>query len=148
MVEALKIRTYVIWIPMLDAEEISEVPSASQNVGVSPQYFDGSMKIGNGLGRNAGLDETVWDVFFFYPPGVKSNENGLPFPEHGIAQQGGVVVATPGTLPPLPDQSRMPRELRGKVIVVGDQKNIEELLRKAADAFLAQQPSGTKKTLP
>ncbi len=142
MVETLKIRTYVIWIPMLDAEEISEVPAVSRNVGVSPQYFDGSMKIGDGLGRNAGLRETVWDVFMFYPAGVKSNENGLPFPETMLAQQGGVVAGTPGTLPALPDQSRLPRELRDKVVVVGDQKNIEDLLRQAGEAFLARKPPG------
>lgn len=124
---------------MLDAEEISEVPTVSRNVGVSPQYFDGSMKIGYGLGRDAGLhNESVWDAFLFYPPGVTSNANGLPFPKTMIAQQGGVVAATPGTLPPLPDQSRMPRELHGKVEVVGDQKHIEELLRQAADGFLAR----------
>lgn len=127
---------------MLDAEEISEVPSVSRNVGVSPQYFDGSMKIGYGLGRDAGLrNESVWDAFLFYPAGVKSNEHGLPFPATMIAQQGGVVVGTPGTLPPVPDQSRMPRELRGKVEVVGEQANFEDLLRRAAEGFVARKPN-------
>jgi hypothetical protein len=138
IVEQLKIRTYVVWIPMLDADEASEVPAASKSIGVSPQYFDGAMTIGNGVGRDGGLTETVWDVFMFYPAGVTSNANGLPFPETMIAQQGGVVAGTPGTLPALPDQSRMPRELRGKVVVVGDQKNFEDLLRRAGENFLAK----------
>src|SRR4051812_32731760 len=102
---------------MLDADEGSEVSAVSTNVGVSPQYFDGAFKIGRGLGTNAGLHENVWDAFLFYAPGAVSNENGLPFPDRMIAQQGGVVVGSPGTLPALPDQSRAPRELHGKVVV-------------------------------
>lgn len=123
---------------MLDRDEISEVPNASTSVGVSPQYFDGSITIGYGLGRTAGLEnESVWDAFLFYPPGVKSVDGVLPFPDFMIAQQGGVVVGTPGTLPPTPDQSRLPRELRGKVQVIGEQKNFEALLQQAATTFLA-----------
>jgi hypothetical protein len=133
-------RTYVVWIPMLDRDEASEVPAASTSVGVSPQYFDGNMTIGYGLGRSAGLaKESVWDAFLWYPPGVTSEGGILPFPDFMIAQQGGVVVGTPGTLPATPDQSRLPRELRGKVHVIGEQKNFEALLQQAATAFLAKQ---------
>ena len=136
IVDNLKLRTYVVWIPMLDADEGSEVPAVSTNVGISPQYFDGAMTVGRGIGANGGLHETVWDAFLFYPPGAVSNERGLPFPDRMIAQQGGVVVGSPGTLPALPDQSRLPRELHGKVVVVGEQKNFESLLQLAATAFL------------
>jgi hypothetical protein len=132
-------RTYVVWIPMLDRDELSEVPAATTSVGVSPQYFDGNMLIGRGLGRSAGLpNESVWDVFMFYPAGVTSIDGLLPFPDYLIAQQGGVVVGTPSSLPPTADQSRLPRELRGKVHVIGEQKNFEAILQQAATTFVAK----------
>jgi hypothetical protein len=131
-------RAYVIWIPMLDADEGSEVPYASRNVGLSPQYFDGSMLVGNALSKTLGRTGPVWDTFMFFPPGAAWTDGGLPMPERLFAQDNGVVVAMLDTLPPDPDQSKLPRDLRGKGAVVGAQKDFEELLRRVADPFAAK----------
>jgi len=139
MVDGLKIRTYVVWIPMLDEDEGSEVPHASTNVAVSPQYFDGGKRVGDGLARTGGIGETVWDAYLFYPPGAKWGPDGLPFPELAIAQVGGVVVATSGALPPIADQSRLLPEWRDRMAVVGEQKNFEALLEAVAQKFVRPQ---------
>lgn len=130
-------RTYVVWIPMLDRDEGASVPAASKHVGVSPQYFDGEKRVGDGLARAFGLDAPVWDSFFFYPPGAKWTATGLPMPPVAIAQDNGVVVGTPSALPPGPDQSKLPSYLSGKMIVVGEQKDFAALLEATAKAFLA-----------
>jgi hypothetical protein len=137
LVDTLHVRTYVIWIPMLDRDEGSEVPSASGNVAVSPQYFDGDKRIGNELARQLGIDRTVWDAFLFYPPGAVSTEQGLPAPAVGLEQTNAVVVGLGNTLPAVPDQSRLPPELAGKAVVVGAQARLEALLDKVARAFVA-----------
>lgn len=123
---------------MLDADEGTEVPSASANVAVSPQYFDGGKLVGDGLAKAIGMSETWWDVYLFYPPGATWGERGLPVPEYGLAQMVGVVVGTPASLPPVPDQSKLPAELRGKAVVVGAQARFEELLERVATAFVAK----------
>jgi hypothetical protein len=123
---------------MLDKDEGAEVPHASKSVNVSPQYFDGSMLIGNALSRASGITETVWDTFLFYPAGTKWGPDGLPFPEIAIAQQGGVVVGTKGTLPPVADQSRLLPSLRGRMMVIGEQTDFESILTQVATAFARQ----------
>jgi len=132
MVDTLKIRTYVVWIPMLDVDEGSEVPYASRSVGTSPQYFDGGKLVGDGLARSGGIRETVWDAFLFYPPGPTWGPEGLPFPEIAIAQVGGVVLGTKDALPAVADQSRLLPEWSPRMAVVGDQKHIEDLLETVA----------------
>jgi hypothetical protein len=127
-----------VWIPILDADEGSEVPVASTNVGVTPQYFDGEKRLGDQLARTFGVVQPVWDAFFFYPPGAKWSDRGLPPPELAIAQEGGVVVGTPGSMPPLPDQSRLVPELKGKAIVIGEQADFEAILEQLATAFAAR----------
>jgi len=141
MVEGLGIRTYIVWIPILDADEGSEVPHASANVRVSPQYFDGEKKIGDSLARAFGRTQPVWDSFFFYPPGAAWTDQGLPIPELAIAQEGGVVVGTTGSLAPLADQSRLVPELRGKAIVIGEMDHFEAILRQIAEPFAARHRS-------
>lgn len=123
---------------MLDADEGSEVPAASANVGVSPQYFDGQQRLGDQLAATLGIPSTVWDAYLFYPPGVTSTDRGLPAPALAIAQQGGVVVGTPGTLPAIADQARLLPELRGKAVVIGEQAHFEDLLRRVAAPFAAR----------
>jgi hypothetical protein len=123
---------------MLDADEVSEVPHVSKNVHVTPQYFDGERRVGDGLSRAFGRRETVWDSFFFYPPGAKWTETGLPLPEVAIAQEVGVVIGTIGSLPAAGDQSKLDDELRGKAVVIGEQDNFEELLRRVAEPFAAR----------
>ena len=135
MVETLHVRTYVVWIPMLDRDEGSEVPSASGNVAVSPQYFDGGKLVGDALARQLGIDQTVWDAYLFYPPGAVSTDQGLPAPTLALEQTVGVVVGLGDTLPGVPDQSRLPAELRGKAVVVGAQDRFEQLLDRVARRF-------------
>lgn len=125
---------------MLDADEATEVPHASANVGVTPQYFDGAMKLGLDLAHAMGTTTPVWDAYLFYPPGAKWTDHGLPVPDLAIAQQGGVVVGTPGTLPAQPDQSRLVPELRGKAVVIGEQDRFEAMLRQVAETFAQRFP--------
>ena len=120
---------------MLDKDEGTEVPSASTNVGVTPQYFDGTKLLGDGLSRTSGISDTVWDVYMFYPAGTTWTTPDMPFPELAIAQQGGVVVGTNNSLPPVADQSRLLPELRGKLTVIGAQANFETLLQQVAETF-------------
>lgn len=121
---------------MLDADEGSEVPSAATNIAVTPQYFDGQKRVGDQLAKVFGVSEPVWDAFFFYPPGAKWTDHGMPLPELAIAQEGGVVVGTPGSLPALADQSRLVPALRGKAVVIGEQENFEAILQQVAGAFV------------
>jgi hypothetical protein len=123
---------------MLDVDEGSEVPSASTNVRVSPQYFDGEKRVADGLAHAIGVDQPVWDAFYFYPPGATWTEHGLPLPEVAIAQDNGVVVGSLDSLPALPDQSRLPLELRGKAVVIGEQKDFETILKQVAEPFAAR----------
>jgi hypothetical protein len=132
------LRAYVIWIPMLDADEGSEVPYASRNVGLSPQYFDGEMRVGRGLAATIGRRGPVWDTFMFFPPGAAWTDTGLPPPERAIAQDNGVVVGFADTLPPTPDQAKLPPDLRGKGSVVGEQSDFENLLRRVVEPYAAK----------
>jgi hypothetical protein len=127
---------------MLDRDEGSEVPHASTNVRLSPQYFDGEKLVGIGLAQQLGWTTPVWDTFMFYPPGARWTDRGLPAPERAIAQQGGVVVGMLDTLPAVPDQSRLLPELRGKAVVVGEQSDFAALLRRVAEPFAARYGHG------
>lgn len=133
-------RTYVVWIPAIDRDEGGNVPAASKHVGVSPQYFDGEKLVGMGLAKVAGLQEPVWDAFFFYPPGARWTPDGLPPSAVAIAQVGGIVAGPPGTLPAAADQSKLPAELRGKLVVIGEQADFPTLLERVAKPFAAKYP--------
>ena len=127
---------------MLDRDEAESVPHASTNVRLSPQYFDGEKLVGTGLAQTFGWTTPVWDTFLFYPPGAVWTDHGLPAPERAIAQQGGVVVGMVDTLPATPDQSRLLPELRGKAVVVGEQRDFPDLLRSVAEPFAARHRRG------
>jgi hypothetical protein len=127
---------------MLDRDEAESVPHASTSVHLSPQYFDGEKLVGLGLAQTFGWTTPVWDTFLFYPPGAIWTEHGLPAPERAIAQQGGVVVGMLDTLPPVADQSRLLPELRGKAVVVGEQRDFADLLRRVAEPFAADYRHG------
>ena len=58
-----------------------------------------------------------------------------PAPRAGLAQAGGVVVGTKGTLPPIGDQSRLPKTMIGRADVVGEQANLEAVLTQVAEPF-------------
>jgi hypothetical protein len=126
-----------VWIPILDRDEGSSVPSASTHIGVSPQYFDGEMKVGASLAKAFALDQPVWDSFFFYSPDAVFAADGLPMPALALAQEGGVVIGTTD-LPAQADQSRLPPALAGKAVVVGEQTDFEAILRRTAKAFAAK----------
>lgn len=113
------------------------MPSASTHIGVSPQYFDGEMKVGASLAKAFALDQPVWDSFFFYSPDAVFAADGLPMPALALAQEGGVVIGTTD-LPAQADQSRLPPALAGKAVVVGEQTDFEAILRRTAKAFAAK----------
>ena len=123
---------------MLDADELPTAGSASarfRDLAV-PQFWDGEQKLGKEVARSVGAPKwTAWDIYLFYAPGAEWTEQGLPAPEAALAQAGGVVVGTSGTMPPLADQSRLPKNMRGHAEVVGEQANLEELLKRVAEPF-------------
>ena len=97
-----------------------------------PQFWDGAQLLGQQLGNQLapGYDWIAWDIYLFYAPGT-----ALDTPTAALAQAGGVVIATPGLLPALPDQSHLPRRFRGRAVVVGEQAFLGTLLAKAAASF-------------
>lgn len=121
---------------MLDPDEGANVPKASKSVAVTPQFFDGQKRVGSGLATAYGLDEPVWDAFHFYAPGATWTATGLPLPTVAIAQVNGVVVGTPGSLPPAADQSKLLPALQGKAVVVGAQRDFATLLAGVARPFV------------
>lgn len=126
---------------MLDADERAEADDASRSLPGAVQFWDGDKLLGHEVARS--LDAapwTAWDIYLFYPPGAATTDRGLAPPEAALAQVGGVVVGMPGTLPALPDQSRLPPKLAGRAVVVGEQADLEALLARAATAFAARHP--------
>jgi hypothetical protein len=128
----------VVWIPMLADDSRGAAREASQlfrDAEVS-QFWDGRQHLGKEVGRSVGVPDWIaWDIYLFYAPGVQWLPGALPTPAAALAQAGGVVVATKGTLPPLPDQARLPKDLLGKADVVGEQSNLEALLTSVAETF-------------
>jgi hypothetical protein len=132
---------------MLDADELPSALSASaafRDVAV-PQFWDGAKRLGNEVARSLGAGEwTAWDIYLFYPPGAEWTEAGIPAPEAALAQAGGVLVASKGTLPALADQSHLPERLRGYAEVVGEHEDFEELrdsLSRVVATFAQRYPS-------
>jgi hypothetical protein len=128
----------VVWIPMLDADELPSAQEASARfcgLGV-PQFWDGSKRLGAEVARSLGVaDWTAWDIYLFYPPGVEWNDKGLPPPEAALVQAHGVVVGSKGALPPVGDQAALPEGMQGRADVVGEQRDIAMLLARVAEPF-------------
>ena len=127
----------VVWIPMLDSDELPAARDASAQLAdrdVS-QYWDGAKLVGKQVAGSLGAPEwTAWDIYLFYPPGARWTDQGPPAPTAALAQVAGVVVGTPGSLPPAGDQTRLPEKLRGRAVIVGDQPDLPGLLERVADA--------------
>jgi len=136
-----RVRPYVVWIPMLDEDEGKEVPHASTNVRLSPQYFDGQMRLGTAVARALGLPP-VYDIYMFFGPEAEWTTTA-PVPEVVIGQLGGAIVATPGALPALADQSKLLPELDGRLVVVAASQGaaFPALLEQVSLAFAARHPS-------
>jgi hypothetical protein len=101
-----------------------------------PQFWDGEQKLGSEIAHSLGADGwTAWDIYLFYPPGVEWGDSGMPRPEAGLAQSGGVVIGTKGTLPAVDLEGHIPKKLREGVDVVGDQVEVEGLLARVATPF-------------
>jgi len=119
---------------MLDADERPAADKERARFTGLPQFWDGAQLFGQALGNllAPGYDWIAWDIYLFYAPGA-----ALDAPTAALAQAGGVVIATPGLLPALPDQSHLPRRFRGHAVVVGEQAYLGSLLAKAAQSFTA-----------
>jgi hypothetical protein len=123
---------------MLDGDELPAAAEASERFHdlPVPQFWDGESKLGKEVGRSIGAPGwTAWDIYLVYPPGAEWTDQGLPPPEAALAQAGGVVVGTIGTLPPVADQSHLPKRMGGRAEVVGEQANLEALLTQVAEPF-------------
>jgi hypothetical protein len=130
------LKVIVVWIPMLDSDELPAADEASTQFHDLPQFWDGSKRLGKEVGRSVGApDWTAWDVYLFYPPGAEWTDKGLPAPEAALAQTEGAVVATKGTLPPSGDQAQVPKRLTGRADVVGEQTDLDALLTRVAEPF-------------
>ena len=123
---------------MLDDDALASAQRESARFAGVSQFWDGGQRLGHEVATSLGAPSwTAWDVYLFYPPGAQWTDRGLPGPAAALAQAGGVVVATPGTLPPAADQSQLPKKLAGRAIVVGAQENLAALLAKVGDTFAA-----------
>jgi hypothetical protein len=125
---------------MVDDDELPAANEASKRFAdvPGPQFWDGDQKLGDAIGRSIGADGwTAWDVYLFYAPGAEWTDEGMPAPSVALAQAGGAVVGTKGSLPPAGDQSRLPKRMRGRADVVGEQSNLEALLSAVAVPFAA-----------
>jgi hypothetical protein len=128
---------------MLDDDELPAAIEAGARFRDRPvrQFWDGTKKLGHEVGRSIGApDWTAWDVYLFYPPGAVWDDHGLPAPYAALAQAGGVVVGTKGTLPAVGDQSRVPKSMSGRADAVGDMANLEALLTQVAEPFARRYP--------
>lgn len=108
-----------------------------------PQFWDGERLLGKEVSRSLGVDpsKVAWDIYLFYPPEARWTDAGLPPPAKVIAQAGGVVIGSNGTLPPRGDQSRLPKWAEGHAEVVGEQPELGELLSAIAVPFVEQYES-------
>jgi hypothetical protein len=123
---------------MLDSDELPDAEKASEAFRDHPitQFWDGDTKYGNEIARSLGADHWVaWDIYLFYPPGAAWTDKGMPKPEAALAQAGGVVIGTKGTLPAVQLDGHIPNQLRDGVDVVGPQSDIEGLLARVATPF-------------
>jgi hypothetical protein len=123
---------------MLDNDELpsADTASAAFRDHPIPQFWDGEQKYGNEIGRSLGAEGWIaWDIYLFYPPGVEWTDRGMPKPEAALAQAGGVVIGTKGTLPAVELDGHIPKRLRAGVDVVGPQDDIEGLIARVATPF-------------
>jgi hypothetical protein len=123
---------------MLDGDELPSALGASEAFRdrALPQFWDGAQKLGHEVAHSLGADGwTAWDIYLFYPPGAEWSDQGLPAPEAALAQVGGVVVGTKGTLPAVSGEARIPKRLSDRADVVGAQDELDGLLSRVAVSF-------------
>lgn len=130
----------VAWIPMLGPDDRDGAVEMSRMYADKPipQFWDGERLLGKEVSRSLGVDraKVAWDIYLFYPPGAEWTDAGLAPPEKVIAQAAGVVIGAKGTLAPEGDQSRLPRWAQGRADVVGEQRDLGELLSRIAVPFV------------
>jgi hypothetical protein len=130
----------VVWIRMLEEDSLAAAGEASLLFRDAPisQFWDARQQLGKDVAVSIGVPKRIaWDIYLFYPRSVEwPTIGGPPPPEVAVAQMGGMVVATKGTLRPLADQTRLPKDMTDKADVVGEQWNLETLLTQVAEAFV------------
>jgi hypothetical protein len=122
---------------MLDADERPAVDDAARAIALPRQFWDGQKRLGLAVAASLGLDRPAWDIYMFFAPDATWGAGGPPRPLKVLAQAGGVVVASPGTLPPAADQAALPPRLAGRAIVVGEQHDLPALLARVAASVVA-----------
>lgn len=133
-----KLRTFVVWIPILGSDGRPAADEASEMFHDvdAPQYWDGAQLLGHAIARGLRVDGWVaWDIYLFYPPEAVWTDAGPPEPQTVLAQAAGAVVAAKGTLPPRGDAAGLPAALRERVDVVGTPDDLAELLSRVAGRF-------------
>jgi hypothetical protein len=135
----------VVWIPMLDGDELPDAERMSQTFAGVPvsQLWDGNRAFGKEVSRSLGgaADDAAWDIYLFYPPGVEWTDRGLPAPDKMIAQSWGSVTGLKGTLPPKGDQSGLPPRHAGVRDIVGTPAELGALLSQIAVPFVERSKS-------
>jgi hypothetical protein len=126
----------VVWIPMLDHDELAAAEEASAlfRDAALPQFWDGAQRAGKEVARSLGEPQGVaWDIYLFYAPDAEWTEEGPPRPRAALAQVGfagggGGLIATKGALPPRGDQARLPARFHGRADIVGTREELRALL--------------------
>ena len=126
---------------MLDSDERPNAVGAANLVALSPQYWDGTKRLGLAISKGFGyVDEAAWDVYLFYSPQATWTSAGPPAAEKWLVQAAGAVISAPGMLPASGNQNVLAPALRDKVVVVGSQASFETILASVTHDFVARYP--------
>ena len=128
----------VVWVPMLDNDELPSAIDAAKMFASVPEYWDGGKRLADAVAKSVAVDDwNAWDIYLFYRPGKHWTSAGsaMPAPDAVLVQSHGMVVASKGALPPIADQSTLSPRFRDRAEVVGGPTELEPLLAKLAARF-------------
>lgn len=123
---------------MLGGDNADAARTASEAFRGLPQFYDSEATLGKALAHSLGADGwTAWDIYAVYPPTAEWTTD-LPQPAGVLAQAGGAVIASKGLLPAAAVDAHVPKALRDRADVVGEQDDLEHLLAQMTAAALAK----------
>lgn len=138
--ETRALRVSVVWVPMLDADELPlAVRDSAQLAGRDvTQYWDGERRLGDAVRTSAGLPaSSAWGTYLYYRPGVEWLGPGAPRPDILLKDAYGMIVVNRGALR---RQDGVPEPHGGFAAcceVVGAPANLPRLLYDAAVRAMA-----------
>ena len=104
-----RLRTYLVWVPMLMARE-SHVQNGLRAIGGPgvAHYWDGHSALVRGYMKPLGLGQLAWDIYMIYLPGALWKGDQPPAPEFWMHQ-------LPGVDAPRLDPAEFARRLRAEL---------------------------------